>query len=376
MKKSKSSKSENGAGKKQEQGSFPIIVIGASAGGFEALKKIVAGLPKDLPASIFIVWHMSAEVRGFLPEVLNRENTIQVAHACDGETIAPNRIRVAPPDRHLLIEDGQARVTRGPKENRFRPAVDPLFRSAAYAYNNRVIGVILSGGLDDGTAGLWAIKQRGGTAVVQDPRDAEVPSMPENALREVEVDYSVPVSEMADLLARLSKEKAGETSEVIMEDDEKTKIEIGIAAEDGAFESGIMQFGELSPFTCPDCHGVLSKIKDGKRSRFRCHTGHAFSADALLATVTENIEDSLYNAMRGVEESIMLLNHIGDHFAEVNQTKLAAMYFKKANEAQNRAQIVRQVVLTHEQLSTDILRQQAGEANGGNGQNSTEAQKH
>ena len=353
-----------------------IIVIGASAGGFDALKKLVRGLPQDFQASIFVVWHMSPDIRGVLPQVLSRENTIEVAHAYDGEPIKPNRIYVAPPDRHLLIENGQARVTRGPKENRFRPAVDPLFRSAAYAYNNRVIGVILSGALDDGTAGLWTVKHRGGTAVVQDPDDAEVPSMPENALREVEVDYCVPVSEMADLLVRLSKEKAAETSEVIMEDDEKTKIEIGIAAEDGAFESGIMKFGELTPFTCPDCHGVLSKIKDGKRARFRCHTGHAFSADALLATVTENIEDSLYSAMRGVEESIMLLNHIGDHFAEVNQTKLAAMYFKKAKEAQNRVQIVRQVVLTHEQLSTDSLRQQAGDANGDNRQDSTEAQKH
>ena len=149
-----------------------------------------------------------------------------------------------------------------------------------------------------------------------------------------------------------------------MEDDEKTKIEIGIAAEDSAFESGIMKFGELTPFTCPDCHGVLSKIKDGSRSRFRCHTGHAFSAAALLATVTENIEESLYSAMRGVEESIMLLNHIGDHFAEVNQPKLAAVFFKKAKEAQNRAQIVRQVVLTHEHLSSDKLRQQAEDLNG------------
>ncbi len=366
MKKLKTSKSENGAGKKNENGNFPIIVVGASAGGFEALKKLVAGLPKDFDAPLFIVWHMSPDVRSILPEVLNRENTIEVAHAYDGEPICANRIYVAPPDRHLLAENGKARVTHGPKENRFRPAVDPLFRSAAYAYNNRVIGVILSGALDDGTAGLWTIKHRGGTAIVQDPEDAEVPSMPENALREVEVHYTVPVSEMADLLVRLTKEKAAETSEVIMEDDEKTKIEIGIAAEYSAFESGIMQFGELTPFTCPDCHGVLSKYKDGKRARFRCHTGHAFSAAALLATLTENIEDSLYSAMRGVEESIMLLNHIGDHFAAVNQTKLAAMYFKKASEAQRRAQIVRQVVLTHEQLSTDSLRQQAGDANGDN----------
>jgi two-component system chemotaxis response regulator CheB len=136
-----------------------------------------------------------------------------------------------------------------------------------------------------------------------------------------------------------------------------------------------MKFGELTPYTCPDCHGVLSTLKDGKLMRFRCHTGHAFSADSLLSTVTENIEESLYSAMRGVEESIMLLNHIGDHFAEVNETKLAAMYFKKAQEAQRRAQIVRQVVLTHEQLSADSVRHQAGDANGSDGHKSTEAKK-
>jgi two-component system chemotaxis response regulator CheB len=342
-----------------------IIVVGASAGGFEALKKLVAGLPADLEASIFIVWHMSPDVRGVLPQVLNRENTIYAAQPYDGEAIEPRRIYVAPPDRHLLIEKGRIRVTRGPKENRFRPAVDPLFRSAAYSYGSKVIGVVLSGALDDGTAGLWTVKHRGGLTIVQEPTDAEVPSMPENALREVAVDYCVPVAQMAGLLVRLSKEKVAETSETKnMEDDEKTKIEIGIAAEDSAFESGIMKFGELSPFTCPDCHGVLSKIKDGKLNRFRCHTGHAFSADALLATVTENIEDSLYNAIRGVEESIMLLNHLGDHFAEVNETRLAAMYFRKAKEAEARAQMVRQAVMSHEQLSQDSLLQQAEKTNG------------
>ncbi|HEX8637114.1 MAG TPA: chemotaxis protein CheB [Pyrinomonadaceae bacterium] len=341
-----------------------IIVIGASAGGFEAMKKIVAGLPRDFAASIFVVWHMAADIRGVLPQVLNRAATVRAAHADDGEAIVPNRIYVAPPDHHLLVERDRVRVARGPKENRFRPAVDPLFRSAAYAYGARVIGVILSGALDDGTAGLWMIKQRGGLAIVQDPLDAEVPSMPENARREVEIDYSVSAAEMADLLVRLSKQEVADVSEAKMEKDEKTEIEIGIAAEDNAFERNIMKFGELTPFTCPDCHGVLFSLKDGKRSRFRCHTGHAFSADSLLTTVTENIEEGLWNAIRGVEESIMLLNHMGDHFAEINQTKLAALYFQKAKEAQTRASLVREVVMKHERLSNDSLFHQAEETNG------------
>jgi two-component system chemotaxis response regulator CheB len=252
------------------------------------------------------------------------------------------------------------RVTHGPKENRFRPAVDPLFRSAAYVYNHRVIGVVLSGALDDGTAGLWTIKHYGGIAVVQDPYDAEVPSMPENAIREVRVDYTVAVSDIAGLLVSLSSQEV-EINENGMQDDEKTKDEIRIAEDDSAFKTGIMKLGELTPFTCPECHGVLSTLKDGDRVRYRCHTGHAFSADSLLASITENIEDSLYSAIRGVEESIMLLNHMGDHFAESNHPKLAALYFQKAKEAEARADMVRKVVLKHEQLSKDSLWQQAEE---------------
>ncbi|HEY0074222.1 MAG TPA: chemotaxis protein CheB [Abditibacteriaceae bacterium] len=344
-----------------------IIVIGASAGGFEALKKLVGALPADLEASIFIVWHMAPDVRSVLPQVLNRLNSIHATHPFDNEPIVPNRIYVALPDRHLLVDKERVRVTRGPKENRFRPAVDPLFRSAAYAHNHRVIGVVLSGALDDGTAGLWSIKHRGGLAVVQDPVDAEVPSMPENALREVDVDYVVPLKEMADLLVRLSRESLSETGEVVMDQEKATlaEVEIRIAAHDSAFELDIMQFGELTPYTCPDCHGVLSALKDGSRTRFRCHTGHAYSADSLLAAVTENIEEGLYSAMRGIEESVMLLNHVGDHFAEVNQPKMAALYFQKAKEAETRAQFVRQAVLSHEQLSKDSLRQEFEEAGSG-----------
>jgi two-component system, chemotaxis family, protein-glutamate methylesterase/glutaminase len=342
-----------------------IIVIGASAGGFEALQRLVSGLPKDLPASLFIVWHMAPDVRGVLPQVLNRAGTLYAAHPYDHEHIVPNRIYVAPPDRHLLVERGRVHVTRGPKENRFRPAIDPLFRSAAYAYGPRVIGVILSGALDDGTSGLWTVKHRGGLAIVQDPNEAEVPSMPENALREVAVDYCVPVAQMAALLTRLSKEEVRGAVEINMADDEQAKIEIGIAAEDSAFEAGVTKFGALSPYTCPECHGVLSQLQDGHRFSFRYHTGHAFSADTLLACVTETIEDSLYSTIRGIEESIMLLNHIGDHYAEINQPKLAAVYFRKAQEAEARVQFVRQAVLSHEQLSKDSLRQQAEETAGG-----------
>jgi two-component system, chemotaxis family, protein-glutamate methylesterase/glutaminase len=334
-------------------GSQRIIVMGASSGGFEALKKLIQGLPPDFNASIFIVWHMSPDVPGILPQVLNRVNKIYAAHAYDGEEIKPNRIYISQPDHHLLIRNGKVRITHGPKENRFRPAIDPLFRSAAYAYTHRVIGVILSGALDDGTAGLWAVKHYGGIAIVQDPSDAEVSAMPENAMRQVNVDHCVPVSAIAELLVRLCKEPIIEKAGVMK--DEQTRKEIEIAAEENALEKGLMDFGELSPFTCPECHGVLSRLYNGDLVRYRCHTGHAYTVAALMASLTEKVEDDLYNAIRGMDETIILLNHLGDHYAEANQPQLAALFFKKAKQAADRSQLVRQAVMAHEQLSKDSL---------------------
>ncbi len=339
-----------------------IIVIGASAGGFEALKKLVGGLPKDLAAAVFVVWHLPANAHGVLPSVLGKEGTLPAAHGVDGEEISTGRIYVAPPDHHLLVEENRVRITKGPKENRFRPAVDTLFRSAAYACGARVIGVVLSGALDDGTAGLWTIKHRGGTAIVQEPADAEFSSMPESALRQVDVDYAVPVSEMGALLTRLTGEQILEAREITMNENKKTEIEVRIAAEESGFEVGVMNLGEISPFTCPDCHGALIKIKDGKIARFRCHTGHAFSADTLLANMTERIEDSMWSAMREMEESVMLLREMSGHFAESNQTQIAELFLQKALEAENRVKLIRKVVLEHEQLSENGLRQQAAKA--------------
>lgn len=335
-----------------------IFVIGGSSGSFDAFKAIAAGLPADLGISVFIVWHMSPNIEGVLPRVLSNSGRLNAVEARDGEPIEPNRIYVARPDHHLLLEDGRVRVAKGPKENRFRPAVDPLFRSAAISYGTRVTGMILSGALDDGTSGLWTIKQRGGIAVVQDPNNAEMPSMPESAIREVDVDYIVSVAEMADLISRISKEEAPAGFEVPMQYEDKNELamaEIKIALEDNAFETGILQFGEFSPFSCPECKGVLSKIKDGGRARFRCHTGHAYSADSLLSALTENIESSLWNAVRGVDESVILLNHIGDHFAEMNQGVLAAKFFQKARVAEDRNEVIRTAIIKNEVLTVEAV---------------------
>lgn len=324
-----------------------IIVIGASAGGFEAIKHLVAGLPADLDASLFIVWHMAPDTKGVLPEVLRRHGRLPASNAQDGEAIRPGHIYVAPPDHHLLLEEGHLRVTRGPKENRFRPAVDPLFRSAAYAYGARVIGVILSGALDDGTSGLWTVKQAGGLALIQDPADAEVSSMPEHARDAVAIDYSVPVAAMAELLVQLSaKRETASESNFVMEHHQQIKAEIDIAAEDAAAALALFKNGKLTPYTCPDCGGVLAQIGAGSQLRFRCHTGHGYSSEALLAAIGEEMENKFYMVMRSIEECAMLLNQLGDDLAEANNPGLAARYFKKAKETISRTALLRQAALS------------------------------
>jgi two-component system chemotaxis response regulator CheB len=331
-----------------------IIVIGTSTGGINALKALVAELPKDFKASIFIVLHVAPYSPGILPEILGQAGPLPVSNARDWEQIEPGHIYVAPPDFHLLLERaGYARITRGPKENRFRPAVDPLFRSAAHAFGPRVIGVIMTGWLDDGTAGLWAVKQQGGTAIVQNPEDAVAPSMPLNAIKHVEVDYCVPLKEIAPLLVRLTSETTDEEGVYTVPDEMETEVKI--AKENNALESGILKWGDPSLYACPECHGVLLQLKEGNNVRFRCHTGHAYSVDTLLAEFTEKTEESLWSAIRSMEESVLLLRHLASHRRELKQDESADALLKKAKESQQRAELVRQTALNHEKLSEEKL---------------------
>lgn len=330
-----------------------IIVIGASAGGTSALKQLVAQLPDDFLGTLFIVLHISPEHRSVLPQILARFCPLPVVQATDFEAIQPSRIYVAPSDHHLIVEQGHVRVTRGPKENRFRPSVDVLFRSAARAYGQRVIGVILTGALDDGAAGLEAVKERGGIAVVQDPFDALYPSMPIQAMKAVAVDHCVPITELGSLLVSLANEAILE--EEVFPVSKQMEIEVGIALEDNALEHGIMKLGEPSPYSCPECHGVLLRLKQGKLIRFRCHTGHAYSPNSLLVEVTKSIEDALWSTLRGIEESEMLMSHIAQHLHEANDGDTAELFLQKANDAKRRADLVRQAVMSHEILSTEKL---------------------
>jgi two-component system chemotaxis response regulator CheB len=333
-----------------------IVVIGTSTGGIDALKVLVSELPEDFKGSIFVVLHLAADSLGILPEILERAGPLPSSNAIDWEEIKPGHIYVAPPDYHLILErSGYMRITRGPKENRFRPAIDPLFRTAAHAFGPRVIGVVMTGWLDDGTAGLRAVKQRGGTAIVQDPEEAAAPAMPQNALNHVEVDYCVRLNEIAPLLVRLTSETTDAEGEYPVPDEMETEVKI--AGEDNALESGIMKWGEPSVYACPECHGVLLQLKEGNNMRFRCHTGHAYSVDTLLAEFTDRTEESLWNTIRSIEEGIILMRHLASHFSEHKQDESAEVLLKKAQQAQQRAELVRQALMRHEKLSEEKLEQ-------------------
>lgn len=334
-----------------------IIVIGASAGGVEALRTLVHRLPRNLPAAVFVVLHVSPQGPSLLPQILERAGPLPARHAEDGAPIEPGCILIAPPDRHLLLEPGRVRVVRGPKENRHRPAVDPLFRSAARAYGPRVIGVVLTGALDDGTSGLHAVKQRGGLAVVQDPSDALYPSMPQSALNHVAADYVVPLVELGALLAQLVATGADDEGAYPVSDD--LKYEDGISKLDPAALASDDRPGEPSIFSCPECGGVLYEIHEHELARFRCRVGHAFSVESMFAEQSEALEEALWTALNTLEESAALARRMARQAREQNRDWLATRFAQKEREAEQRAEVLRQVLLNDDGIETARLTERA-----------------
>jgi two-component system chemotaxis response regulator CheB len=284
-----------------------IVVIGSSAGGVPALKEIAGSFNKKLNASIFIVQHLAADHASYLPQILSQEGQLPAVHPKDGDTIETGKIYIAPPDHHMLIEDGHILVKRGPKENNFRPSIDALMRSAAYWYGTRVIGIVLTGYLNDGTSGLWSVKQFGGTTVVQSPADAAHPDMPLNVLEYVDVDYNLPLAAIGPLISTLvnSPSKADPPEDPLLKI--RMKAEIDIAAQQNALSKGINRMGEKTSLTCPECGGALTSLQEGNGIRYRCHTGHAFSSAALWAGIAETVESNLWQAVRSMEEGILFL---------------------------------------------------------------------
>jgi len=313
-----------------------IVVIGGSAGAIEAMKQICEGLPTDFPAAVFLVIHVSPTSRSVLPDLLTRAGHIPAHHPKDGEAIRCGTIYVAPPDLHLLLQSGHIALRRGPHENLTRPAIDPLFRSAAVAYRSRVIGVVLSGLLDDGSAGLNAIKSCGGVAVVQDPEDATWPEMPRNALTRDHVDHRATAAEMPALLRRLVAEAPGPMPPI----PNHLILEASIAAQEALLVPEHPHVGRPSRLSCPQCGGVLNEVSEPSSTRFRCQIGHAFTAEALLAAQDNELERALESARRMHRERVVLFRRMQEKSEAQALTHAAARWRAGADESEQAARVI------------------------------------
>lgn len=322
------------------------IVIGASAGGVQALMTLVTALPADLPAAVFIVLHIPADSPSLLPGILARESNLPVAHAINDEPIRRGRVYVAPPDRHLLIENNRIKLVHGPRENFHRPSIDALFRSAARWAGPRAIGVVLTGAMDDGAVGMRDIKQRGGITIVQDPSEAFMASMPLNVMRKVRVNHSLPLREIGPLLYTLSQQAADEEGDHPLSD--QVEIEANIAGQpldSSELIASIEKLGKVSQLTCPDCHGALWEMRDEDILRYRCHVGHAFSAERLSDGQSEMLEMALWSAVRALEEQMMLSRRIVERARRANHNRAAEKFEIRAQEAERNSSILRQLLL-------------------------------
>lgn len=333
-----------------------IIVIGASAGGINPLQTIVQGLPRNLPAAVFVVVHTSA-VPSLLPEVLGRGSRLAAAHARDGEPIEHGRIYVAPPDQHMLLRADRIEVVHGPRQNLFRPAIDPLFRTAAQAFGPRVVGIVLSGMLDDGTHGLQVIKKFGGAAIVQAPADASAPAMPLSAIEHVDVDAILPARRIPAVIVRFVRAPARKS--------QRRSGRKGIMAEHpdpAEFAPDALRTGALidppSVFTCPDCGGALWEVRNGL-SRFQCHVGHAFTTEALAAAQGSQVEETLWVALRALEESARLRERMAASTQNRGMMALAERFADDARDALRRADLIRNLLLAEPPSPAGEAREEA-----------------
>ena len=315
-----------------------IVVIGGSGGALEALRAILNDLPADLPAAVFVVIHIGTV--SYLTPILAQGTTLTVVRAESGAPIEPGKVYVATPGRHLLLHDNHILLRRGPHENLSRPAVDALFRSAAVSFGSRVIGVLLSGALSDGTAGLRAIKRCGGLVVVQQPEDAVVPDMPLSALRHVDVDHVCPASEIARILQRLVNDPPRPACEAPLD----IKLEAAIAAQELADMKADDMLGKPSRFTCPECHGALWEVEDGTMLRYRCHVGHAFTADAVLSAQVDEAEKLLGMLQRSHQERAALARRMAEREREQRRNSVADRLDRRAREYEEDALLVRELI--------------------------------
>ena len=325
--------------------------------------RLAAGLPRDLPAAVFVVHHFPANSVSALPSILGRAGPLPAVHAVHDEEIEPGRIYIAPPDRHMLIVENRIHLSRGPRENGHRPAVDPLFRTAARELGLRVIGVLLSGSLDDGTVGLMAVKRHGGLTVVQDPGEALYPAMVQSAIERVGVDLVLPVHEIAQLLTRLTREpvasREGESAMLPEEEEVQDPAESGTAAiADGPLP------GPPSTLTCPDCGGAIWEQVDGELVRYRCHVGHAYTVDSMIGAQAARVEAALWTAVRALEEKAQLSRRLAERSRKRGLERLAQRYGEAVETAELGSSSIRHLLLngTADPVTDDSPRQYGGHA--------------
>ena len=318
-----------------------IVVVGASAGGVEALQQLFSQFSPNLQASFFVVLHIPPESPSVLAELIDKAGPLKAKVPENEESIQPGHVYVAPPDFHLLVKSGYMRLHRGPKENRHRPAIDPLFRSAAIAYRAQTIGIVLTGYLDDGTSGLLAIKRCGGIAMVQDPVDAAYPDMPKNAIAQVEVDYQLPLRNMGGVIAQIVEQPAANVDEVPKD----IVMEAKIAEQTMSNISEENRLGHLAPMSCPECNGPLWEIDADKVKRYRCHVGHGFTAKALMASQDSALEQALWAAMRTMEERANLAQIMAKKEAEQGRSRSAQIYKERAETSRSHAQVIKKLLV-------------------------------
>ena len=313
-----------------------IIVIGASVGGVEAIPRLIKSLPAGLPASVFVVLHTAPHGPGLLPHFIRKTSALPVRHGVEGEKIVHGRVYVSRPDLHLMVDGNRVHMVRGPKENFHRPSIDALFRTAAESHGPRVVGVVLTGNLDDGTAGLHAVKSLGGVAIVQDPRDAAAPAMPRSALRNVKVNHCLPLAKIGPLLVRLATTRNIPRSAKVLPPRKRLMSPKAMEKE----------FGLPTRFVCPECDGPLWETKPGRSLQFRCHEGHAYSPDSLLADQADALERVLWSAARTFDERASLLRRLGKrkyHSETVGRNAGA-----RARELEAQSALIRKLLKTYQ----------------------------
>jgi two-component system, chemotaxis family, protein-glutamate methylesterase/glutaminase len=344
-----------------EPNGHDVVVVGASAGGVEALRAMVQGLPADLDATIFVVLHLPPSGTSVLPRILSRAGRLRAVHASDGVRFERGCIYIAPPDQHMRFADGHVTLDRGPTENGHRPAVDPMFRSAAETFGSRVVGVVLSGVLDDGAAGLVAVKSHGGATLVQSVQDAMYPTMPASALEAVGESAVVgDAGEIAEAIVALTRRPpsgpapTGPASDPV--GPEETYIEVERSSSDQPRE------GLPSGYTCPECHGALWEALDADVTRFRCRTGHEFSPETLLVLQHDHVERALWAALRALEEKAAMLRRMSIRFRERSRPATAARLDRKANGILEEAVTLRKVLRGLEPVADAFDDERAAEA--------------